>query len=58
MSNATKIHGTRTIKATATGKRFNQQKDTNWSYLSLGSVARNHTNIKTNIQVLIPNIIA
>ena len=37
MSNATRIHGTKIIKATHTGKRFNQHKEINWSYLSLGS---------------------
>jgi len=45
------------MKATATGKRFNQHKSINWSYLNLGNVALNHTNIKQIIQVFIPKII-
>jgi len=57
MSNATKILGTNIIKATATGKRLSQQREISWSYRSRGRVALNQTNIKQNIQVLIPSII-
>ena len=39
------------------GNRFNQQNSINWSYLNLGKVALNHTNIKQNIQVFNPKII-
>lgn len=46
------------IKATATGNRFNQHKEINWSYLNLGKVALNHTKKKQKIQVFKPNIIA
>ena len=49
--------GTSIIKATATGKRFNQHNSINWSYLSRGSVALNHTKKKQKIQVFNPNII-
>jgi hypothetical protein len=44
------------MKATATGKRFNQHKSINWSYLNLGKVALNQIKIKQNIQVLKPRI--
>lgn len=57
MSKATKILGTRMIKATATGNRFNQHKSINWSYRSLGKVALNQTNKKQKTQVLRPRII-
>ena len=57
MSNATKILGTKIINATQTGKRFNQHNSTSWSYLNLGKVALNRTNIKQKIHVLIPKII-
>jgi hypothetical protein len=45
------------MKATATGNKFNQQSEINWSYLSRGSVALNQTNIKQNKHVFNPNII-
>ena len=45
------------MKATATGSRFNQHNSIKASYLILGSVALNQTNIKQNIHVLRPNII-
>lgn len=45
------------MKATATGKRFNQHSSIKASYLILGKVALYHTNIKQNIHVLIPNTI-
>ena len=45
------------MKATTTGKRFNQQNSINWSYLNLGRVALNQTNIKQNIHVFNPKII-
>ena len=57
ISKATKILGTNIIKATATGKRFNQHKSINWSHLNLGKLALNQTNKKQNKQVLIPKII-
>ena len=57
MSKAIKILGTKIIKATATGNKLSQHISINWSYLSLGKVALNHTKIKQKIQVLIPNII-
>lgn len=56
MSKATNILGTSIIKATATGNKLSQQRLISWSYLSRGRVALNHTNIKQNIQVLIPSI--
>ena len=46
--------GANTIKATDTGKTYNQQTSINWSYRSLGNVALNHTKKKQNTQVLIP----
>ena len=46
------------INATATGSKFNQQSDINWSYLNLGKVALNQTKKNVKIQVLIPRIIA
>ena len=49
--------GIKIINATATGKRFNQHKSINWSYLNLGNVALNHTKKKQKIQVLIPSTI-
>ena len=49
--------GTKIIKATTTGKRFNQQNSINWSYLNLGRVALNQTNIKQNMHVFNPKII-
>ena len=57
MSKATKILGTSIIKATAIGKRFNQHSSTNWSYLNLGKVALNQTNMKQNKHVFIPKTI-
>ena len=45
------------MNATAIGKRFNQHNSTNWSYLNLGRVALNHTNIKQNTQVFKPKTI-
>ena len=57
MFQAIKIQGTKIIKATTTGNKFNQHNWINWSYLNLGNVARTHTNKKQNIHVLIPNII-
>ena len=57
MSNAIKILGTKIIKATATGKRFNQHKSINWSYLNLGKVALNQTKKKQKIHVFNPKII-
>ena len=45
------------MNATTTGNRFNQQNSINWSYLSLGKVALNQTNIKQKIQVFKPKII-
>ena len=54
MSNATKILGTNIIIATITGNKFSQQNSISWSYLSLGSVALNQTNIKQKIQVFKP----
>ena len=49
--------GINIIKATATGKRFNQQSSISWSYRSLGKVALNQTKKKQKIQVFKPNII-
>src|SRR6267154_822023 len=49
--------GTKIIKATQTGNKFNQHKSIKASYLILGKVALNHTNIKQNIHVFNPNII-
>ena len=49
--------GNSIIKATAKGKRDNQQNSINWSYRSRGKVALNQTNIKQKIQVLRPKII-
>ena len=57
MSNATKMQGTRIMKATATGKRFNQHSSISWSYLIRGRVARNQTNKKQNNTVLKPRTI-
>lgn len=57
MSNATKIQGTRIIKAMTTGNIPVQQNCINWSYLSLGNVALNHTKIKQKIQVFSAKII-
>lgn len=51
-----RIHGIQTINATATGNKFNQHNSISWSYLILGKVALNQTNIKQKIQVLIPKI--
>ena len=48
---------TNIIKATTTGNQFNQQNSINWSYLSLGKVALNQTNIKQKIQVFKPKTI-
>ena len=45
------------MKPTAIGNKFNQHNSINWSYLNLGNVARNHTNIKQNIPVLRAKII-
>ena len=45
------------MKATATGSRFNQHNSIKASYLILGKVALNQTNIKQNTLVLRPNII-
>ena len=45
------------MNATAIGKRFNQHNSTNWSYLNLGKVALNQTNIKQNTQVFKPKTI-
>ena len=45
------------MKATATGNKFNQHKSINWSYLSRGNVALNHTKKKQKIQVFKPKII-
>ena len=56
MSKPTKILGIKMMKATATGKRYNQHNSINWSYLILGKVALNQTNIKQNTHVFIPNI--
>ena len=44
------------MKATATGNKFNQHNSIKASYLILGKVALNHTNIKQNIHVLRPKI--
>lgn len=57
MSNPIKIEGTKIINAIATGNKYNQHNDINWSYLNLGKVALNQTNINANIQVLRPKII-
>jgi hypothetical protein len=51
------MQGIKIINAIAKGNRFSQQKVANWSNLNLGKVALNHTNIKQNRQVLIPNTI-
>ena len=56
MLNATRILGIKIINATATGNKFNQHNSIRASYLILGKVALNHTNIKQKIQVLRPNI--
>ena len=45
------------MKATATGNRFNQHNSIKASYLILGNVALNQTNIKQKIHVFKPNII-
>lgn len=45
------------MKATQTGNKFNQHKSIKASYLILGKVALNHTNIKQNIHVFNPSII-
>src|SRR6266850_1001818 len=52
MLNAIKMLGIKIIKATQTGNKFNQHKSIKASYLILGKVALNHTNIKQNIQVI------
>ena len=54
MSNETNKQGTKIISATATGSRFNQHKSINWSYRSLGRVARTNTNKKQGKQVFKP----
>jgi len=54
MSNVTKRLGTKIIRATATGKRFNQHKSISWSYLSRGKVALTKTNKKHGKQVFKP----
>ena len=54
MSKAIKRLGTRIIPATAIGKRYNQHKSINWSYLKRGRVALTNTNKKHGKQVLIP----
>jgi hypothetical protein len=58
ISNATNILGTNKIKATASGSKFNQHNCIKPSYLNLGNVALNSTNMKQNTQVFIPKIIA
>ena len=45
------------MNATATGNKFNQHNSIKASYLNLGKVALNQTNIKQNIHVLRPNTI-
>ena len=45
------------MNAIAKGNKFSQQNVANWSNLNLGNVALNHTKIKQNKQVLIPNTI-
>ena len=49
--------GIRMIKATATGSKFNQHNSIKASYLILGNVALNQTNIKQKIHVFTPIII-
>ena len=51
MSNATSRLGTKITKAITTGNRPVQQNCISWSYRIRGKVARNHTNMKQNIQV-------
>ena len=50
--------GTNRIRATAIGKRFSQHNSIKPSYLNLGNVALNKTNIKQKIQVFKPKIMA
>ena len=57
MSNATSKLGINIMKATATGSKFNQHNSIKASYLILGNVALNQTNIKQKIQVFKPNTI-
>ena len=45
------------MNATATGSKFNQHNSIKASYLILGNVALNQTNIKQNIHVFSPNTI-
>ena len=45
------------MKATATGNKFNQHNSIKASYLILGRVALNQTNIKQNTHVFKPKII-
>src|ERR1700735_4164053 len=45
------------MNATATGNKFNQHNSIKASYLNLGKVALNQTNIKQNKHALIPNTI-
>ena len=57
ISKETSILGTKIMKATHTGNKFNQQNSINWSYLNLGKVALNQTNKKQKKHVFKPNII-
>jgi len=45
------------MNATAIGSKYNQHREINWSYLSLGKVALNKTNKKQKKHVFKPNII-
>ena len=49
--------GTKIIKATQIGNKFNQHNSIKASYLILGKVALNHTNIKQNKHVFNPSMI-
>jgi len=58
MSKANKILGININNAIAKGSKYIQHNSIKASYLNLGKVALNKTNIKQKIQVFKPNIIA
>ena len=58
ISKATKILGTKIVKAIATGNNCVHITSINWSYLILGKVARLCTNKNTKKQVFNPKTIA
>lgn len=58
MSKANKTLGIKINKAIANGSKYIQHNSIKASYLNLGNVALNKTNIKQKIQVFKPKIIA